>query len=58
MAEKFNSSYTTVASKLVERLPESVNKFGKSFVNSFNRDKGVTLDSYCLKIKFLGISIN
>ena len=45
VAEKFNSFYTTVVSKLVERLSESVNKFGESFVNSFYRNKGVTLDS-------------
>ena len=50
MAEKFNSFYTTVASKLVERLPESVNKFVKSFVNSFYRNKGVTLDSYSFSV--------
>ena len=32
VAEKFNSFYTTVASKLVEKLPKSENKFGKQFV--------------------------
>ena len=35
VAEKFNSFYTTVASKLVAKLPERVNKFGKRFVQSF-----------------------
>ena len=34
-AAKFNSFYTTVASKLVEKLPKSVNKFGKQFVETF-----------------------
>ena len=29
VAEKFNSFYTTVASKLVEKLPHSFHKFGK-----------------------------
>ena len=38
----------------MERLSESVNKFGKSFVNSFYRNKGVTLDSY----SFLVVSEN
>lgn len=50
VAEKFNSFYTTVASKLVERLPESVNKFGKSFVNSFYRNKGVMPNSYSFSV--------
>ena len=50
MAEKSNPFHTTVASKLVERLPASVNKFGKSFVNSFNRNKGVALDSYSFSV--------
>ena len=50
VAEKFNSFYTTVAPKLVERLPESVNKFGKSFVNNFYRNKGVTLNSHSFSV--------
>ena len=32
VAENFNSFYTTVASKLVEKLPQSFNKFRKNFV--------------------------
>ena len=40
-AEKFNSFYTIVASKLVEKLPQSFNKFGKNFVESFYRNKCV-----------------
>ena len=35
VAEKFNSFYTTVASKLVEKLPKSVNKFRRQFVQTF-----------------------
>ena len=46
VAEKFNSFYTTVASKLVEKLPQSFNKFGKNFVESFYCNKGVFPNSY------------
>ena len=35
VAEKFNSICTTVASKLVEKLPQSFNKFRKDLVESF-----------------------
>lgn len=41
VAEKFNSFYTTVASKLVQKLPKGMNKFGKHFVEKFYRLKGV-----------------
>ena len=41
-AEKFNSFYTTVTSKLVEKLPKSVNKYGRQFVQTFHQRKGVT----------------
>ena len=34
----------------MERLPESVNKFGKSFVNSFYHNKGVVPDSYSFSV--------
>ena len=50
VAEKFNSFYTTVASKLVERLPESVNKFGKSSVKIFYHNRGVVPDSYTFSV--------
>ena len=36
VAKKFNSFYTTVASKLVGKLPQSLNKFGMNFVESFH----------------------
>ena len=59
VAEKFNLFYTTVASKLVERLPESVNKFGKRFIIAIKGQyQTATLSPLCLKIKFLGISID
>ena len=35
VAEKFNSFFTTVASKLVEKLPKSLIKFGRQFVQTF-----------------------
>ena len=50
VAEKFNSFYTTVASKLVKKLPQSFIKFGKNFVESFYRNKGVFPNSYSLSI--------
>ena len=50
VAEKFNSFYTTVASKLVEKLPQSFNKFGKNFVESFYRNKCVFPNSYSFSI--------
>ena len=40
------SFYTTVASKLVEELPKSVNNHGKQFVQTFYQGKGVTPNSY------------
>ena len=46
VAEKINSFYTTVASKLVEKLPKCVNKFGRQFVQTFHQRKGVTPNSY------------
>ena len=46
VAEKFNSFYTTVASKLVEKLQKCVNKFGRQFVQTFYQRKGVTPNSY------------
>ena len=41
VATKFSSFYTAIASKLVERLSENVNKFGENFVSSFYRNKCV-----------------
>ena len=45
VAEKFNSFYTTVASKLVEELTKSVNKFGRQFVKEYQH-KSVLSNSY------------
>ena len=39
--EKFNYFYTTVASKLVEKIPQSFNKFRKNFLESFYRNKSI-----------------
>ena len=50
VAEKFNSFYTTVASKLVAKLLERVNKFGKRFVQSFYLNKGVVPNSYSFSL--------
>ena len=46
VAEKFNSFFTAVASKLVEKLPKCVTKFGRQFVQTFYQRKGVTPNSY------------
>jgi hypothetical protein len=46
VSEKFNSFYTTVASKLVDKLPSSLKKFSKSFVFNFYSSKGVKPDSF------------
>ena len=46
IAEKFNSFYTTVASKLVQKLPKDLNQFGKQFVENFYRLKGVKPNDY------------
>ena len=45
-AEKINEFYTTVASNLVKKLPKSLNKFGKKFVENFYRSQGVKPNSY------------
>ena len=50
IAEKFNTFYTTVASKLVEKLPPCIISFGASFVHNFYSSKGVKLDSYSFSI--------
>lgn len=51
VAEKINSFYTTVAPKLVEKLPKGVNKFGKRFVEKFYRNKGVMPNIYSLSVE-------
>ena len=50
IAEKFNSFYTTVASKLVQKLPKGLNQFGKQFVENFYRLKGVKPNDYSFSI--------
>ena len=59
VAEKFKSFYTAVASKLVEKPPQSFNKFWKNFVESCYRSKGVFQIvihfQLFLKIKFCSI---
>ena len=48
MAERFNEFFTTVASKLVEKLPAALGKFSGSFYKSYYGAKGVTPDSFKL----------
>ena len=50
VAEKFISFYTTVALKLVEKLPQSFKKFGKNLVESFYLNKGVFPNRYSFSI--------
>ena len=52
VAEKFNSFYTSVAEKLVNKLPKISNKFGDNFVFNFYSSKGVKRDTfffYCVR---------
>ena len=46
VAEAFNKFYTSVASKLVEKLPLPFHKFGKNFVIAFYAAKGVFPNSH------------
>ena len=39
--QKKNIFYTTVASRLVQKLPKGVNRLEKQFVKNFSRLKGV-----------------
>ena len=48
VATKFNSFYTAIASKLIERLSKNVNKFGDNFDSGFYRIKCVISNSYTL----------
>lgn len=50
VAEQFNSFYTTVASKLVDKLPKRFGRFGKKFVHQFYRSKGAKPNSYSFSI--------
>ena len=51
-SRNFNTFYTTVALKLVKKLPASVNKFGKYFVRKFYANLGVILNNYCFSLVF------
>ena len=50
VAEKFNSFYTSVASKLVEKMPKCVKRYGKSFVFNCYSSKGVRPNSFSFSI--------
>ena len=50
VAEKFNHFFTTVASKLVEKLPKRIDKFRKQFVEKFYRLKGVKPNDYSFSV--------
>ena len=49
-ANCFNEFYTTVASKLVEKLPACVHKFGKSFVTKYYFNLGVVSNSHSFSL--------
>ena len=42
----FNQYFTTVAASLVSKLPGASDKYAKSFVNSFYRNKNVFADAF------------
>ena len=44
----FNQFFTTVAASLVSKLPGASDKYGKSFVNSFYRNKIVSADAFAI----------
>ena len=48
--EKFNIFYTTVASKLVEKLTKSLYRYGRNFVFNFYTQKGVTPNNFSFSI--------
>ena len=50
VSESFNSFYTTVASKLVDKLPKSLNRFGRNFVFRFYSEKGVLPNSFSFSV--------
>ena len=49
VAEQFNNFFTTVASSLVNKLPQGTGKLGYVHVSSFYQGKGVTPNAFCLK---------
>jgi hypothetical protein len=50
VAEEFNSFYTTIADKLVSKLPNVLNLFGYNFVMDYYRSKGVRPNSFQFSI--------
>ena len=50
VANAFNKFYTTVADDLVKQLPASENKYNKSFVENFYKDRGVIPNSFSLHV--------
>ena len=50
VAETFNRFYTSVASKLVQKLPSPFYKYGKNFVSAFYTSKGVFPNSFSFSI--------
>ena len=50
VSEKFNAFYTTVASKLVEKLPKSLYRYGRQFVLTFYSQKGVIPNNFSFSI--------
>ena len=58
VAEKFNLFDTTIVLNLAEKLPQSFNRLGKNFVESFYRNKGVLPNSYSLKQSFKVTNVN
>ena len=49
VAEQFNNFFTTVASSLVNKLPQATGTFGDAHVSSFYQGKCVTPNAFCLK---------
>ncbi len=47
--EQFNNVFTTVASSLVNKLPQGTGKFGDDHVSSFYQGKDVIPNAFCLK---------
>ena len=50
VAENSNHFYTTVASKLNEKLPKRIDKFGKQYVEKIYRLKGVKPNDYSFSV--------
>ena len=49
VAEQFNMFFSTVASSLVNKLPQGTGKFGDDHVLSFYQGKDVSPNAFCLK---------